>query len=196
MRQSIRLTLYLLLVVGSYPAFSQATPTASRALQVSAFGGLSGVYTGLNGGRNLSITAGADLGFQSRYSLYPSIELRGTYPISNGHIDSQKNVLGGLRVAKIYGRFSPYADILAGLGQIHYDPLYPNLTRTFAYSYSSSTVISPGGGLNYRLNDRFGVKIDAQYQRYSTPVTASGHLYATPITVGVIYRFFGDATPR
>ncbi len=189
------LTLCILLF-GTCFAAAQATPTAARALQVSAFGGLTGVYTGLNGGRNLSITAGGDLGIRSYYRLYPFFEVRGTYPINKGQIAGAKNILVGIKVAKIYDRFTPYGDILVGLGQLNYKNLTPNPAGTFAYNYSSSTVFSPGAGLDFRIADKYSIKVDGQLQHYSVPVVPSGHIWTKAVTVGVVYRFFSDSTPR
>ena len=86
-------------------ARGQAKPTATEDLRVSVFAGATGTYTGLAGGKNLGFTAGADLGIHSFFGLEPSLEVRGTYPIHDGPVDAQENVLGGLTVSKRYGRF-------------------------------------------------------------------------------------------
>ncbi len=43
--------------------YAQASPTATRDVSLSAFGLLSGVDTGFDSSKNLSLTAGADIGF-------------------------------------------------------------------------------------------------------------------------------------
>ena len=178
-------------------AAAQALPTADRDLQITVFGGITGLYTGLDGGRNLSITAGGDIGVRSRFGIYPAAEVRGTYAIDKGKIDNQKNVLVGLRLGKIFGPVRPYGDFLVGRGQINYTPARPDaLTPSVRYNYSTSTVLSPGAGFDVQLTRAFAVKFDGQYQRYATPVTPSGHLYAKPFTIGVVYRFFSDDSPR
>jgi len=135
------------------PALAQANPAATQSLRLSAFGGVTGTYTGLNGGKNLGITAGADLEFRPLFTLYPSIEVRGTYPIDRGTIDSQKNILGGLKVARpiFGGRFQPYADMLFGRGQINYGPGYAVPNSPIYYTQSVSNVLSPGIGLDFRV---------------------------------------------
>ena len=171
-------------------AHAQVGPSAARPLQLSAFGGFTGNYTGLLGGRNLAVTAGGDLGLPPRFSLTPSLEVRGLYPFYNGHVDSQRNLLGGLKLAKPYGHLHPYADILFGRGQINYRPGgLPDPTQTFLYLQSVSGVISPGAGVDFQLSDTLFLKADAQFQRYATPVTTSGHIYAKPLTIAVVYRF-------
>ncbi|QHN03515.1 porin family protein [Granulicella sp. WH15] len=190
----------LVLACGSR-AQAQAVATAKQAFQLSAFGGLSGVATGLYGGGNLSVTAGANLAFPGYFGFRPSVTLRGTYPVASGNVIGERNVLGGLQVERRYGRFHPYGDILFGRGQINYAPGYQLTYYTFdsqgndilyTYTASSSNVISPGGGVDIDLTDHFAVKADVQYQHYNTPVTPitpSGHLWATSTTLGVVYRF-------
>ncbi|NYF79175.1 hypothetical protein [Granulicella arctica] len=192
MKPSIRaVQVAILILAASHVLFAhaQADPTATQRLRLSAFGGATGTDTGLNSGKNIGITAGLDLGFRSFFSLRPSVEVRGTYPIDKGSVDSQKNFLGGLKVEERFGRFHPYADILFGRGQINYDGGYPNASNTLLVLRSVSNVISPGVGLDLDLTNHLAFKADAQIQRYETPVTTSGVLYSKPITLGVIYRF-------
>lgn len=177
-------------------ANAQAAPTASQRFQLSAFGGATGTYTGLNSGKNLGITAGIDLGFRPFFSVHPSFELRGSYPLDKGSIDSQKNILAGLKTAKTFGRFHPYADILFGRGEIDYSRGFPDPSRTFNYVKTTSNVISPGIGLDFACNDHLAFKVDAQLQRWSTPVTVSDRLYSKPITLGIVYRFDFNHHPR
>ena len=185
-----------LLLVSVIGGLGQAAPTATRPIHLSAFGGVTGTYTGLFGGRNLGITAGADLGIRSFYKLRPFIEVRGTYPIKKGHVDSQKNFLGGLVVARPFGRLVPYVDLLVGRGSIDYGAGRVTPDRTLYYIKSASNVYSPGIGLDFELTDHFALKADAQIQRYSSPVAPSGHIYSKPITFGVVYRINVDRAPH
>jgi hypothetical protein len=186
------LTLLCLVLVPSSKVLAQAMPTASRLFTVSAFGGANGTFTGLDGGKNLGITAGGDIGFQPFHSFYPSVEVRGTYPFDDGHIDSQKNILFGPKVERVYGNFHPYVDFFYGRGKIDYlNGGYPNPSGTLLYLDSVSNVFAAGGGLDFTLTQHFAIKFDAQFQRYGTPVTTSGSLYSTPLTIGVVYRFGG-----
>ncbi len=185
---------FLIVAVSAGVAFclqaqGQAIPTASRRLQIAGFGGITGTYTGLNSGRTLGVTAGADFGFRPFFSLYPSVEVRGSYVIDKGQVDSQKAILGGLKVEKPYGRFHPYADFLFGRGQINYGQGIATPDRNAYYVQSFSNVVSPGIGIDFQLNESLSLKADGQFQRFSTPVTESGHLYSKPLTLGVEYRF-------
>jgi hypothetical protein len=170
-------------------AVAQATPAATQNLHLSAFGGVTGSYTGLEGSRNLGITAGADVGFRSFYHLYPSLEVRGTYPVANGAIAGERNFLGGLKLEHPYRLFHPYGDVLFGRNKIEYEMGgYPNSTCTCFYVDTIANILSFGGGVDIDLTPHFAAKFDGQFQRYETPVTASGAIYAKAFTAGIVYR--------
>ncbi len=186
------LTLLCFLSVTPSLVHAQAFPTASKPFSISAFGGATGTYTGLDGGKNLGITAGGDIGFKPYHFFYPSVEVRATYPVDGGNVDSQKNILFGIKVERYFGGLHPYGDFLYGRGKIIYENGgYPNPSGTLLYLDSVSNVFSFGGGLDLTLTEHFALKIDGQFQRYATPVTTSGSLYSKPITIGVVYRFGG-----
>ena len=183
-------------------AHGQANPTASRSLEISAFGGLTGTYTGISGGRNLGITAGVDIGLRPFFGFRPFLEGRGTAAIDGGQIDAQKDALGGIRIEhKLFrSNLRAYGDILFGRGQIDYqNGGFPSLTGPFLYTRSVTNVFSPGIGVEYRMTEHFSGLADFQFQRWDTPVTASGSAWARPMTVGVRYHFNfnrkGYATP-
>lgn len=172
-----------------------AYATAVRPLQLSAFGGVSGVYTGLAGGKNFSITAGVDLGLPPWRGIRPVVEVRGTYPTDRGVVDSQKDVLGGLKLQFLLNhRLHPYANFLYGRGEMDYY-LGQYLFNNQFYEVSTSNIMSPGAGLDFDLSDTLSFKLDGQYQRWADTVsipTPSGVLYSTVGTVGIVYRFNFD----
>jgi hypothetical protein len=184
----------LILAFGSLlspTAFAQARPEAAPRNLVSAFAALTGTETGLGSGRNLGITAGVDLGFQPFHGLYPSLEARGTYPIDKGNVDSQKSLLGGLKLAvplPFIPRISPSGTALFGRGSINYGAGYEVPETPIFYTISHSNVFDLGGGIDLKLSDHFFLKLDAQAQRFSTPVTLSRRLYATTANIGFLYR--------
>ena len=170
-------------------ACAQATPAATQLITLSAFAGATGSYTGLEKSRNASFTAGFDVGVKPFHSYYPSAEIRGTYPVDNGTIAGEKNFLAGLKVERFYGEFHPYADILYGRNKIEYQSGgYPNPGGTLLYLESVAGVLSFGGGVDIDLTPHFALKLDGQYQRYGTPVTASGEIYTKAFLAGIIYR--------
>lgn len=167
----------------------QTIPTATRPFHLSTFAAGDVTYTGVQTNRNYGITAGADVGFQSRFGLQPSLEVRGTYPFAGGVVRS-RNILGGVKLAHPYKRLSLYGDALFGRGQINYGSAgVPNPTGTVAFVQTPSNVFSFGLGADFNLNRHFALKADAQLQRYAVPVVDSGHVFAKPISVGVAYNF-------
>lgn len=187
-------------------AAAQSVATASRGFVPSAFAGITGTYTGLNGGRNLGITAGLDLGFRPFFGLLPSVEVRGTYPINNGSIVGQEHVEGGIRVQKRIRALRPYADFLFGRGEMNYqNGGYAVPSQAFRYLQTTTNVISPGLGLEADLTPHVAVLLDGQFQIWSVPFDPSGksanssHIYSFPGTIGVVYRFnwlqHGHAAP-
>lgn len=184
-------------------AQATASATATQALGLSAFGGGTGTYTNVLGGRNLGITAGADLGFLTFHRYRPVLELRGVYPIHKGQIDAQKEVLGGLKVERRFGRIHPYVDFLVGRGQIDYQR--GGLQVGFInFIKSTSLVYSPGVGLDFDVTPQWAIKADFQYQRWSVPfaivdgspaasrlagAATTGTIHPKVMTLGAVYRF-------
>ena len=167
-------------------AASAQNPTAVQKLQLSTFSGVSGVYTGLAGGKNLDITAGLDLALPPVAHVRPSLEVRGSYPIDRGNIDSQESVLGGARVDFLIGhRFHPYGDFLFGRGQMNYGKGY--FYRNSEYLLTTTWVYSPGLGFDYALSDHFLIKLDGQFQRWGAAPVDGGTIYAKQGTVGLVY---------
>jgi hypothetical protein len=214
---SVKLNLlakYLLVgFLGGAPclAAAQAIPTADRGAQASAFVLFSGTYTGLgaslfspqpgSGGKNLTISAGADLDFMLGRRFALGAELRGSYPINAGKVDGQKTILGGVRATREpvgdYGllrRFRPYGNFLVGRGQMDMQS-GGYIVPGFRYDLTTSTVYSPGGGFEIELTPRVALKADAQFQRWSTPLTPSGTLWAKQGGIGLTYRFGASRYP-
>ncbi|NYF50749.1 outer membrane beta-barrel protein [Tunturiibacter gelidoferens] len=174
-------------------AFAQSSPAATQQLQLSAFVGGTGTFTNLAGGKNLDITAGADITLLSFRLFRPAAEIRGSYPIDEGTISSQKNFLVGPRVEYPLGRLHPYANFLVGRGAIDYlrgGYIFGNVR----YINSNTLVLSPGVGLDYNLTHHLAVKVDFQYQHWDTPAVPSGSIRPKAITLGAVYIF--DFNPR
>ncbi len=169
-------------------ASAQATPTATQGLQLSAFGAGSGVYTGLLGGRNISFTAGVDLSFRPIRGFYPSLEVRGTYPIHRGQIASEKDALGGIRVEHPIGHLHPYLDFLAGRGEIEYQN-GGYTVHTLTYLTTRLQRLFPRRRSRHR-------PLPSPLPEGRLPVPALEHprhrlrlSSLSVITVGVVYRF-------
>jgi len=176
-------------ILSSVPvAYSQAVPTASQALQLSAFGAASGMLTGLYGGHNAGITAGVDLSMLSLHGYHPSIEARGIYPFDKGHVDSQKSIMGGVKIDHRLARSSVYVDFLAGRGEIDYQN-GGFTVGSLKYISTSTNVYSLGVGADLDISRHFAVKADYQYQLWKTPVIPAGNIYPSVLSLGVVYRF-------
>jgi opacity protein-like surface antigen len=185
---SVKLALFTAVSALTHTASAQAAPAGTQQLQLSAFVAATGTFTGLEGGKNLGITAGADLTFLRFRQFRPSFEIRGTYPIDQGHISSQKNFLLGPKVEYPLGKFHPYADFFIGRGQINYHA--PGFVYGDTLYISSNTVVySPGVGLDYNVTHNIAIKADAQFQHWDTPVTTSGTIHPTALSAGVVYNF-------
>ncbi len=177
----------LVAFTGKY-ARSQSAATAVQPLGLSAFGMGTGTWTNILGGRNLGVTAGADLAFLTYRKLRPVIEVRGNYPLYDGQVNRQKSVTGGLRVERQIGPFRPYANFLLGRGEIDFKN--PGLQRgDLLYIKTVTTVYSPGVGLEYDVLPQWAAKVDLQYEYWDTPAVASGAINPKALSVGVAYRF-------
>jgi hypothetical protein len=189
----IKLVIVVAICALNHFGSAQANPAGTQQLQISAFAGLTGTFTDLSGGKNLGITAGADLTFLAFRTFRPSFEIRGTYPIDGGQISSQKNFLLGPRVEYPIGHFHPYADFLFGRGEIDYhSPGY--IFGNIRYIQTNTFVYSPGVGLDYNLTHNLAAKADVQFQHWDTPAVPSGVIHPTAITFGATYTF--DFNPR
>jgi hypothetical protein len=153
---------------------------------------LSGVNTGYDSSRNLSLTAGTDVGFQPHWGLYPSLEIRGSVPLASGDVASQKNFMAGVKLSKPYGRVTPYFNFLAGRTEFRYKnfPFTPDFSTY--YVQSTSNLLSPGGGVDFAISRQISFKADAQLGLYSSPVAASGRGVLSSVSVGLNYRFSLD----
>ena len=182
-------------LVFPFTGLAQSTATASRAFEPSAFLGVTGDYTGLNGSRNLGVTAGVDVGFHPFFGLLPSVEVRGIYPLDSGIVVGQESVEGGLRVQKRLRRIRPYADVLFGRGQLNYqNGGYVVPAQNFSYLQSTSNIYDGGIGFELDVNEHFAVLLDGQAQHWNLPFTpggastASSSIYSKVGTIGVVYR--------
>jgi len=187
---SIVPVLMLLLATLPLPSVAtaqQASPTATQDISLSAFGGVSGVYTGLAGSRNLSVTAGIDLALSPRQGLRPILEVRASDPIDHGKVVAQRYLLGGLRLDFLLGRsLHPYGDFLFGRGEMKYASGGYNF-NDFTYLASTTYVYSPGAGFDFDLNPHFVIKVDGQYQIWDGP-TPSGKVLPAVGTIGLVYH--------
>lgn len=109
---------------------------------------------------------------------------RGTY--EHGSVLGQTLYTGegGIEYHKKYNNLAPFGEVLAGLGHTS--------SSDNQYLYSSARygfAVSTGGGLDYRLNERWGIRvIQAEGDHYSFGVHGASSLYWT-FGTGAYYRF-------
>jgi hypothetical protein len=183
--------LALVVVIVSFNQLSaQAYPTASRSVDMTVFGGITGIYTGLSDGNNRAATAGLDLNLpEIAMRFRPSLEVRATSPIDRGKTDNQRSLLAGPRVEFEFARIHPYADFLAGRGKMNFSRLYLDYNGRPVASQPRSNVFSSGAGLRVDLVRNLAAFGDVQFQHWDTNASLSGHLFAKPFTAGLVYRF-------
>jgi len=189
----VRLALFIAICTVEPTADAQAVPAGTQQLQLSAFVAGTGTFTDFAGGKNLGITAGADVTFLHFRLFRPAFEVRGSYPIDSGHISNQKSFLLGPKVEYPLGRYHPYVDFFLGRGQIDY--LNGGfIVGNIKYISNNTVVYSPGAGLDYELTHNLAIKADVQFQHWNSPAIASGSIHPTALTLGVVYSF--DFNPR
>lgn len=188
-RKTLLLALAISALIFRPAAHAQQTlPTATQPLQLSVFGGVGGVFTGLSGGKNFDVLAGADLGLPPVHGFRPTIELRGVYPADHGLVDSQKSILGGIKTEFLLNhRLRPYADFLFGRGEIDYNGGYQFGNQI--YLQTTTNVYSFGGGLDYDLTEHFALRLDGQFQKWGYAPTSSGNIYPKVGNAALVYRF-------
>ena len=165
---------------------AQAPATGQRSFIPSAFVTFGIASAGIENSRNVTVAAGADLAFHAQSVLRPAFEIRGMIPVSHGASRTEKNILAGVKLSYPH-HVTPYGTVLFGLGQLHYSPYVTNPAGTVAYTYSSSPVLSFGGGLSIAFSSMLSLVVDGQLQRYSVPVTPSRLLYTNSLAVGIAF---------
>lgn len=78
------------------------------------------------------------------------------------------------------GRFQPYVKALVGIGQFNFP---------YNYGHGNYLVIAPGGGIDYRLNNRFRLRLaDVEYQYW--PQFTYGAMTSVGVSTGIRVRIF------
>ncbi len=177
------------LSVATTRVHAQAVPTATADTHISVFAGLSANYTDLDLSKNGDVMAGFDFEVRPFAGFYPALEGRGLYPIAKGNVDTQENLVGGLRLARHKNNLAGYGDVLFGRGVVKYlNGGQPNPSDTVLYIQNTTNVLSFGGGVDWNWTPHFGLKGDFQLQRYDSPVSTTGELYSKVFTIGLTYR--------
>src|ERR1700743_310740 len=82
----------------SRQVMAQSVPTATQDLQLSAFFLAAQTGTNIQGGQNSGVVAGVDVCVPAFHSIAAGGEPRGSYPIYDGSVSSQKSFALGPKV--------------------------------------------------------------------------------------------------
>jgi hypothetical protein len=178
-----------ILFVGAPHLHAQATPTASRQTELSAFG----TFTFVNPDRaiiypqNSNSNYGATFGFDyTRYAspwFTPSLEIRTKF--ATGTSVNESTYGGGLRVEHRFGSFYPYGDSLMSYGKITFN--HPDRTGPGPpYTHDDAFVTSFGLGCDIDITERWTARVDYQFEHWN--VSYNEMFDPRALSFGVLYR--------
>jgi len=166
------LALLLLAMGRDTSAQSRESATAGGRF-VWVGGGASGYFLQYGQTKNFGITAYVDADSIRHFG----IEAEGRWLEFNQTNDIHaETYLAGPRYHFDAGRFQPYAKGLAGMGRFNFP---------YNYAYGNYFVVAGGGGLDYRLSQRWSARADFEYQYW--PQFTFGAMSSGGVTVGVRY---------
>jgi opacity protein-like surface antigen len=175
---SLLLLSTLVLLGGPVPVAAQAVPAATKALDISVYGGYLNTNSDYGPYRNTGEALGVDFTHPYHFPIVPSLEFR--VNLTNGPAVAERTYLPGLRGAYNFHALHPYGTFLIGPGTIHFN--FPNN----GYQSDNSTVYALGGGLNLDVYPNFQVMADFQYQHWN--LGGSDTLTPTLFLFGVTYH--------
>jgi opacity protein-like surface antigen len=153
-------------------AQSRESATAGRAF-VWVGGGASVYHLQYGNVENIGLTGYVDADSARRFG----VEAEGRWlDYHQSHNIHAETYLAGLRYHFDVGRFQPYVKGLAGLGRFNF---------SYNYAYGRYFVLAPGGGIDYRLSERWSARADFEYQYW--PQFTFGAMSSPGATVGVRY---------
>ena len=162
----------VLLTMACSPALGQVAESGDLGRPRISVGTTASYYYLQYGGvKNVGLTAYLDadsltrLGFEGEGRW---LQFHATNDIS------ARTYLAGPRYHFTVGRFQPYLKGLSGLGLFNF---------TYNYAHGSYYVIAGGGGLDYRLSQRWSARVDGEYQYW--PQFTFGSMSSGGISIGV-----------
>ena len=158
-------------------ALAQSVESANAGRPFVSVGVAASGYTlGYGDRRIIGLSAWVDadtvrrLGFETEFRR---LEYRQT---ANVHAETY---LTGVRYHLNLARIQPYVKVLGGYGHFNFP---------YNYAKGSYFVIAGGGGVDYRLNPRWTVRADVEYQ--SWPQFTYGPMNSIGANIGIRYRVF------
>jgi hypothetical protein len=163
------------------PASAQVVPAATAGgFTVSAGAAASGFYLQYGGRKVLGISGFVDADTKRGLGIEAEGRWLEFHQTANVHAETY---LVGPRYHMNFGKFQPYAKGLVGVGDFNFP---------YNYGHGSYLVISPGAGVDYRLNRRLHWRAEAEYQLWpqfnygaaNTSMTSLG------VSTGIRVRIF------
>jgi hypothetical protein len=173
----LALTFVLMVVAGGRCASAQSVEPADAGRAMLSVGvAASGFTLGYGDRKILGISAWVDTDTIRRLGFEGEMRRLEYQQTANVHAETY---LSGVRYHLNFGRTQPYLKVLGGYGHF-----------TFPYNYAKGSyfVVAGGGGLDYRLNRRWTVRTDFEYQEW--PQFTYGAMNSLGATVGIRYRVF------
>lgn len=163
--------------LGAPSAHGQAVESANAGNSfITVGGGASGFYLQYGERKNLGLTAWVDADTIRRFGFEGEGRWLEYHQKANVHVETY---LGGVRYHFNVNRFQPYAKALAGVGRFNFP---------YNYAYGHYLVIAPGGGVDYRLTNRWSARADFEYQYW--PQFTYGAMSSVGGTIGIRFRVF------
>jgi hypothetical protein len=199
--------IFLAAIACSGLAHGQARLTASRTGDLQIGGAFAYNYPDYTTHKFWGYNIYGDLDFGEHFGV------EGEFRQTNDHTERiggggtvpqyQRNIEGGLRYHRDYGRFYPFAKFMYGYGGIEYPPYPPPASQAISAGTGSYNFVAPGGGFDFRVASHVTVRLDMEYQiwfahsdnglGYDINQSGQGGIPAglTPIIYegGVAYRF-------
>ena len=173
----LALALFVTAIAGGHCAMAQSAESANAGRPFVSIGVAASGYTlGYGDRRIIGLSAWIDadtirrLGFETEMRR---LEYRQT---ANVHAETY---LTGVRYHLNLAHTQPYVKVLGGYGHFNFP---------YNFAKGSYFVIAGGGGVDYRLNPRWTVRGDFEYQ--SWPQFTYGPMNSIGANIGIRYRVF------
>jgi hypothetical protein len=158
---------------------AQVTPSADRGgLHLAAGGTASGYYVQYGQRDMVGVAGFVDIDSRRRLGAEAEgrwAEFRQTADV---HVETYS---AGVRYHFEFGRFQPYTKALAGEGEFNFP---------YNYARGNYLVVTGGGGVDYRLNQRIQIRAaDFEYQDW--PQFTFGAMTAFSVSAGIRVRILG-----
>ncbi len=152
-------------------AHGQASPTASRSADLQVGAGFNWAHSDYVPNNIPGFAFYADYDLFGHYGLEADFHrVRDPHPdslVPSNHFSETTYEIGGRYLRHYYrGRLAPYGKVLYGRGVVNF-PAHQRLTPGGLETYIDNTgynLVSFGGGLDYRFNNRINLRADFEYQ--------------------------------